>query len=78
MLLGMVSTSFCSGRHVALCLSLHSHRCEIGFWENVRKKVRFVEDVGGFTGMPVCLCSFLMMDVHICFIFTPIWARLPS
>ena len=29
-------------------------------------------------GLQVCLCSFLMMDVHICFIFTPIWARLPS
>ena len=53
MLLGMVSTSFCSGRHVALCLSLHSHRCEIGFWENFGKKVRFVEDVWGFTGMPL-------------------------
>ena len=29
-------------------------------------------------GLQVCLCSFLMMDVHIWFIFTPIWARLPS
>ena len=49
-LLGMVSTSFCSGRHVAFCLSLHSHRCGLGV-ENVGSKenpeIQFAEDVGG-------------------------------
>ena len=48
---------------------------KLGFGKILGRKFDFWKMFGG---LQVCLCSFLMMDVHICFIFRPIWARLPS